>query len=137
MLRDCRSVPCGQYRRGKPDDALARLLPYFQCTPCNSNEDRNGLTGGTLRANFFKREKARLLRAAPSELSSLSSSSLEEQLQCELHLPWLSSALDAAEIRSVGDAAVWVQKLGMIKDVKKLGAELKVHFFSHACDLLH
>src|SRR5258706_6859195 len=86
---------------------------------------------------FFKREKARPLRAAPSQLLLLFSGSLEEQLERELHLPRLPSALDAAEIRSIRDTPVRVQELRMVKHVKKLGAELEVRSFSHACDFLN
>src|SRR5260370_9488311 len=104
VLRGGRSVPCGQYQRGR--------IP------------------GTATVDFTRRQKARPSRAAPLDSLSNCCYALEVELQRELHQPWIASAFDAAKIQSVCDIAVRVQELRMIEDIKKLSPELEVRSLS-------
>src|SRR2546423_860238 len=62
---------------------------------------------------------------------------LKGQFQSKLHQAWISSAFNTAKIRPVGDTAVRIQKLSMVKDVKKLAAKFHVHSFAQRRDFLH
>ena len=55
---------------------------------------------------------------------------LKRKLQSKLNIPRLARMLDAAEVRSIADIAVGVEKLRMVKNVEELGAEFEVFGFA-------